>query len=79
MSGQKHAACSDEVSLAKKPRVLVKMVQKWVTESDREMSMFAWLQYEKADRDYVATLKVLYVHSVQTRSCETCATTILHL
>ena len=57
MSGQKRAACSDEVPPAKKPRVLVKMVQKWITESDREMSMSAWLQYEKADCDYVATLK----------------------
>ena len=33
------------------------MVQKWITESDREMSMSAWLKYEKADRNYVATLK----------------------
>ena len=32
MSGQKRAACSDEVPLAKKPRVLVKMVQNWMTE-----------------------------------------------
>ena len=33
------------------------MVQKWMTESDREMSMSAWLQYKKADRDYLVTLK----------------------
>ena len=35
----------------------MKTVQKWITESDREMSTSAWLKYEKADRDYVATLK----------------------
>ena len=42
---------------AKKPGVSVKTVQKWITESDREMSTSAWLKYEKADCDYVATLK----------------------
>ena len=59
MSGQKCAACSDKVPPVKKPRVSMKMVQKWITESDREMSMSAWFQYEKADAE------VLYVHSVQ--------------
>ena len=63
MSGQKRAACSDEVPPAKKPKVSVKMVQKWITESDRETSMSAWLQYEKADRNYVVALKVLYVRA----------------
>ena len=57
MSGQKRAACSDEVPPAKKRGVSAKTVQKWITESDREMSMSARLKYEKADRDYVATLK----------------------
>ena len=57
MSGQKRAACSDEVPPVKKPRVSVKTVQKWITESDRKMSTSAWLKYEKADRDYVVTLK----------------------
>ena len=59
MSGQKRAACSDEVPPAKKRGVSVKTVQNWITESDREMSTSAWLKYmyEKADRDYVATLK----------------------
>ena len=51
--------CSDEVPPAKKRGVSVKTVQNWITESDREMSTSAWLKYmyEKADRDYVATLK----------------------
>ena len=71
MSGQKRAACSDKVPPAKKRGVSVKTVQKWITESDREMSTSAWLKYEKADRDYVATLKC------STRSCEACATTTL--
>ena len=41
MSGQKRAACSDEVPLAKKRGVLVKTVQKSITVSDREMSTSA--------------------------------------
>ena len=57
MSGQKRAACSDEVPPAKKPRVSVKTVQKWITESDREMITSTWLKHEKADCDYVVTLK----------------------
>ena len=37
--------------------VSVKSVQKWITESDRDISMSAWLNYAKADHDYVVTLK----------------------
>ena len=78
MSGQKRAACSDEVPSAKKRGVSVKTVQNWITESDREMSTSAWLKYmyEKADHDYVATLKCSMC--IQ-RSCEACATTTLRL
>ena len=35
----------------------MKTVQKWITECNREMSTSAWLKYEKADCDYVVTLK----------------------
>ena len=41
----------------KKLGVSVKTVQKCITESDRDISMSAWLKYAKADRDYVVTLK----------------------
>ena len=58
MSAQKHAACSDEDPPAKKRGISVEtVVQKWITESDREMSTSVWLKYEKADRNYVAMLK----------------------
>ena len=30
-------------------------VDKWITQSDKQISMSAWLKYEKADREYVAT------------------------
>ena len=41
----------------KKLGVSVKSVQKWITESDRDISMSAWLKYAKDDRDYVVMLK----------------------
>ena len=47
MSGQKCVACSDKVPPAKNRGVSVKMVQKWITESNREMSMSACFKYER--------------------------------
>ena len=41
----------------KKLGVLVKSVQKWITESDRDIGTSAWLKYAKDDHDYVAMLK----------------------
>ena len=41
----------------KKLRVPAKLFQKWITESDRDISTSAWLKYAKADRDYVVMLK----------------------
>ena len=38
----------------KKRRV---MVDKWITESDKEISMSALFKYGKVDRKYVVTLK----------------------
>ena len=53
----KCAAYSDEVPPVKKLGVSVKSVQKWIAESDRDISMSAWLKYAKDDRDYVVMLK----------------------
>ena len=58
MSGQKRAACSlaslDKGPPMKKRRVTV---DKWITESDKEISTSALFKYGKVDRKYVATLK----------------------
>ena len=51
MSGQKRAACSDEIPPAKK---------QWFRSGSQratETRTSAWLKYEKADRDYMVTLK----------------------
>ena len=62
MSGQKRAACSpaslDEGPPMKKHGITVKKIDKWITKSDKEISTSAWLKYEKADRDYAATLSI---------------------
>ena len=59
MSGQNHGAVAFETNdiPPKKRRVMVKTVQKWVVESDREIDMFVWLKYDKVDCEYMATLK----------------------
>ena len=73
--GQKRAACSDEVPVVKKPRVLVKTVQKWMTER--------WVRLHGLSmRRLIATtwqrLSALCAFS-STRSYEACATTTLRL
>ena len=57
MSGRKRAAASCGVPQSKKRCVTVKTVEKWITESDKELNTSVWLKYEKADREYVTTLK----------------------
>ena len=57
MSGRKRALCSDDVPQQKKRKVTVETVQKWIKESDKDFGTSAWLKYEKADREHVATLK----------------------
>ena len=41
----------------KKRRVTVKIVLKWVADSDREMDTSVWLRYDKVDHEFVAMLK----------------------
>ena len=57
--GRKHAACSDDNPLPKKLKwgVLAKTVEKWIAENNKALSTSTWLKYDKADREYVATLK----------------------
>ena len=59
MSGQKRGAVASETNDVppKKRGVIVKTIQKWVIESDREMDTSVWLRYDKVDREYVVTLK----------------------
>ena len=62
MSGRKHAACSsaflDKGPPIKKRGIMVKTIDKWITENDKKISTPAWLKYEKADREYAATLSI---------------------
>ena len=55
--GRKHAACSDDDPPPKKRGVSAKMVEKWIAENDKALSTSTWLKYDKADCEYVATLK----------------------
>ena len=55
--GRKHAACSDDNPPPKKWGVSAKMVEKWIAENDKALSRSTWLKYDKADREYVATMK----------------------
>jgi len=41
----------------KKRGVTAKTVDKWITENDKTLNMSTWLQYDKADREYVTSLK----------------------
>ena len=55
--GRKRAACSDDDPPPKKRGVSAKMVEKWIAENDKALSTSTWLKYDKADCEYVATLK----------------------
>ena len=35
----------------------MKTVERWIADSDEGLGTSTWLKYEKADREYVATLK----------------------
>ena len=61
MSGQKRCATTeldDEASAACKRRsITAKTVDKWIAENDKALNTTTWLQYERRDREYVASLK----------------------
>ena len=37
--------------------VMARTVDKWIVENDKALNTATWLKYDKADREYVATLK----------------------
>ena len=55
--GRKRAARSDDDPPPKKRGVSAKTVEKWIAENDKALSTSTWLKYDKADCEYVATLK----------------------
>ena len=55
--GRKRAACSDDNPPPKKRGVSAKTFEKWIAENDKVLSTCTWLKYDKADCEYVATLK----------------------
>jgi len=61
----------------KKHGITVKTIDKWITESNKEISTSAWLKYEKANREYAATLSTEFNEKLHVR-CEECVTTTQH-
>ena len=59
MSEQKRAAEAEPERgcIAKKRKVTVKTVQKWVQENDKALNTATWLTFDKLDRENVAMLK----------------------
>ena len=55
--GRKLATFPDDDPLPKKRGVSAKTVEKWIAKNDKPLSTSTWLKYDKADREYVATLK----------------------
>ena len=49
--------CRQNVRRTKKWAVSAKMVEKWIAGNDKALSTSTWLKYDKADHEYVATLK----------------------
>ena len=58
MSGRKRAAASsfDDSPPSKKRGVTARTVDKWIAENDRALNTTTWLQYDRVDREYIATL-----------------------
>ena len=58
MSGRKRAAASslDDSPPSKKRGVTARTVDKWIAENDRALNTTTWLQYDRVDHEYVATL-----------------------
>ena len=54
--GRKHAS-SDGGGPSPKRGVMARTVDKWIVENDKALNTATWLKYDKADREYVATLK----------------------
>ena len=70
--GRKHAAFSDDDPPPKKRGVSAKTVEKWIAENDKALSTSTWLKYDKADCEYVATLKCSVCIEFQDKLCGMC-------
>ena len=62
MSGQKRPAATElvvdvEGPSCKKRGVTTKTVDKWITENDKALNTTMWLQCDRKDREYVASMK----------------------
>ena len=74
--GRKRAACSDDNPPPKKWGVLAKTIVKWIAKNNKALSTSTWL--DKADCEYVATLKCSCASSCKT-SYAVCATIAMRL
>ena len=59
--GRKRAACSDDNPPPKKWGVSAKTIEKWIAKNNKALSTSTWLKYDKADCEYVATLKCVCI------------------
>ena len=64
MSGQKRPAGTElivnvEGPSCKKRGVTMKTVDKWIAENDKALNMTTWLQCDRKDREYVASMKCI--------------------
>ena len=76
--GRKHAACSDDNPPPKKWGVSAKTIEKWIAKNNKALSTSTWLKYDKADCEYVATLKCSCASSCKT-SYTVCTTIAMRL
>jgi len=67
--GRKRAAFSDNDPPPKKRGVSAKTVEKWIAENNKALSTSTWLKYDKADHEYVATLKCSVCIEFQDKLC----------
>ena len=57
MSVGRKRASSDGGGPPPKRGVMARTADKWIVENDKPLNTATWLKYDKADREYVATLK----------------------
>ena len=77
MSERKRKAASGSAALdidndlppSKKRGVTTKTVEKWIADNDKTLNTTAWLKYDKADREHVATLKCSVCFRFNDRLC----------
>ena len=69
MSGQKRPAGTGliEGSPCKKRSIPTKTVDKWIAENDKALNMMTWLQYDRKDCEYAASVKCVMCIRYQDR------------